>query len=166
MIATHCFTKDWQNAKRQELGGCDPVLLEKTIHAFALLDALSAQGLPFVFKRGTSLLLRVPHIRRLSIDADIYFQEPPEKLNPLLDGISRTKPFIRMTEDDRGEHRVPARRHFKFFYTPLDPNNPAPFVLLDVVHERNVYGAEFPEPLDVAARVWLTGMRWRWCSGG
>jgi hypothetical protein len=44
-----------------------------------------------------------------------------------------------MTEDDRGDHRIPARRHFKFSYKPLDAKNPAPFVLLDVVHERNVY---------------------------
>lgn len=139
MLADHCFTNLWQAQKREEIGGCDPVLLEKTIHAFALLDALAAHGLEFVFKGGTSLLLRLPHIRRLSIDADIYCQEPPEKLNPLLNEISRTKPFTRMTEDDRGELRIPARRHLKFFYTPIDSNNPAPFVLLDVVHERNVY---------------------------
>lgn len=139
MLAAHCFTNAWQAQKREEIGGCDPVLLEKTIHAFALLDALAARGLEFVFKGGTSLLLRLPRIRRLSIDADIYCQEPHEKLNPLLDEISRQEPFIRMTEDDRGDHRVPARRHFKFFYKPLDPKNPAPFVLLDVVHERNVY---------------------------
>ena len=69
MIAEQCFTSDWQARKREELGGCDPVLLEKTIHAFALLDALAARGLEFVFKGGTSLLLRLPRIRRLSIDA-------------------------------------------------------------------------------------------------
>jgi len=139
MIAGQCFTRGWQTQKRAELGGCDPVLLEKTIHVFALLDTLAARGLQFVFKGGTSLLLRLPRIRRLSIDADILCQEPARKLDPLLAEISRTRPFTGMTEDDRGEHRVPARRHFKFSYTPLDPNNPAPFVLLDVVHERNVY---------------------------
>lgn len=31
------------------------------------------------------------------------------------------------------------RRHFKFFYTPLDAKNVAPWVLLDVVHEENLY---------------------------
>ena len=139
MIADACFSAEWQLRKREELGGCDPVLLEKTIHAFALLDALDARGLEFVFKGGTSLLLRLPRIRRLSIDADIFCHEPPEKLDPLLAEVSRMRPFTRMTEDDRGEHRVPSRRHFKFSYTPLDAKNPAPFVLLDVVHERNVY---------------------------
>ena len=139
MVADQCFTEAWQARKREELGGCDPVLLEKTIHAFVLLDALAVRGLRFVFKGGTSLLLRLPRIRRLSIDADIVCQEPAEKLDLLLAEISRTRPFTGMTEDDRGEHRVPARRHFRFSYTPLDPKNPAPFVLLDVVHERNVY---------------------------
>jgi hypothetical protein len=33
MIADQCFTSEWQARKREELGGCDPVLLEKTIHA-------------------------------------------------------------------------------------------------------------------------------------
>src|SRR5213082_1865833 len=139
MIADQCFTNEWHARKREELGGCDPALLEKTIHAFALLDALATRGLEFVFKGGTSLLLRLPRIRRLSIDADIICQEPVEKLNRLLAATSRTPPFTGMSEDDRGEHRIPARRHFRFSYTPLDPKNPAPFVLLDVVHERNVY---------------------------
>lgn len=150
MIADQCFTIEWQAQKRGELGGCDPVLLEKTIHAFALLDALSSRGLEFVFKGGTSLLLRLPNIRRLSIDADIFCQEPAKKLDPLLAEISRIRPFTGMTEDDRGAHRVPARRHFKFFYTPLDRNNPAPFVLLDVVHERNVYPQVERVPLRTA----------------
>jgi len=70
---------------------------------------------------------------------DICCHESPEKLDRLLAEVSRTPPFTGMTEDDRGEHRIPARRHFKFSYTPLDVKNPAPFVLLDVVHERNVY---------------------------
>lgn len=41
MISGECFTDGWQARKRAELGGCDPVLLEKTIHALALLDALA-----------------------------------------------------------------------------------------------------------------------------
>ena len=41
----------------------DPVLIERTIFAFGLLDALCEVGLPFVFKGGTSLmlLLKRPH---------------------------------------------------------------------------------------------------------
>jgi predicted nucleotidyltransferase component of viral defense system len=75
MVDQQCFTKEWQALKRTELGGCDPVLLEKTIHVFALLDALAARGVEFVFKGGTSLLLRLPQVRRLSIDADISWAD-------------------------------------------------------------------------------------------
>jgi Nucleotidyl transferase AbiEii toxin, Type IV TA system len=76
--------------KRQELGGCDPVLLKKTIRAFALLVALAARGMDFVFKGGTSLLLRLPRIRRLSIDVDILCPESTGKLDPLLGEKSTT----------------------------------------------------------------------------
>ena len=139
MIDQKCFTSDWQAQKRAELGGCDPVLLEKTIYAFALLDALSDAGLDFIFKGGTSLLLRLPKIRRLSIDVDIICELPPPELDDVLAMTGRRSPFTGMAEDDRGAGRLPSRRHFKFFYAPLDVHNPAPFVLLDVVREANLY---------------------------
>jgi len=139
MIDRKCFTKEWQEHKRVQLGGCDPVLLEKTIFVFAILDALAGQGLDFVFKGGTSLLLRLPRIRRLSIDADITCSLSFRELSPLLLEIGRTSPFVKMEEEDRGSHRLPARRHFRFFYSPLDAKNPAPFVILDVVNEVNLY---------------------------
>jgi hypothetical protein len=126
MIAGDCFTIEWQASKREELGGCDPVLLEKTIHAFALLDALAARGLQFIFKGGTSLLLRLPRIRRLSIDADITSQEPAEKLDPLLAEISRTPPFNGMAEDDRGEHRFPPGGTSGFLTRPSTRRIPRP----------------------------------------
>ena len=115
MISRDCFTGAWQTRKRAELGGCDPVLLEKTIHAIALLDALAGRGLNFVFKGGTSLLLLLPRIRRLSIDADIVCGETPDKLLRLLAEVASTSPFERFTEDDRGKDPVPARRHFKLY---------------------------------------------------
>ena len=114
-------------------------MLEKTLHAFALLDALAAKGLDFIFKGGTSLLLRLPRIRRLSIDADILCGWPDAELDAVLAELGHISPFTRMAEDDRGSHRLPSRRHLKFFYAPLDSRNPAPFVLLDVVKEGNLY---------------------------
>ncbi|SPE59269.1 hypothetical protein SBV1_3090003 [Verrucomicrobia bacterium] len=66
MVAEHCFTNAWQAQKREEIGGCDPVLLEKTIHALALLDALAARGLEFVFKGGTGLAAALPRLSSLS----------------------------------------------------------------------------------------------------
>ena len=92
MISGECFTSEWQTRKREELGGCDPVLLEKTIHAFALLDALATRGLEFVFKGGTSLLLRLPRIRRLSIDVDIFCHESPPCVCTMRAFVARGSP--------------------------------------------------------------------------
>lgn len=138
MIEEICFTADWLERKRKELNGVDPGLLERALHAFALLGHLAESGLDFVFKGGTSLLLYVPVIRRLSIDIDILCSAPAETLDPILEVVAKIPPFIRYEEQERGERGLPERRHFKFFYNPLVAGNPAPFVLLDVVEESDV----------------------------
>ncbi|ANR70029.1 hypothetical protein AXF19_02830 [Selenomonas sp. oral taxon 126] len=49
----------------------DPLLFERTIYAFGLLEALARSGLPFVFKGGTCLMLLLEKPYRLSTDIDI-----------------------------------------------------------------------------------------------
>ena len=56
MITDQCFTKEWVAKKRGEMGRVDPALLERSIHALALLCALGESCVPFVFKGGTSTL--------------------------------------------------------------------------------------------------------------
>ncbi|MBW6504841.1 nucleotidyl transferase AbiEii/AbiGii toxin family protein [bacterium] len=138
MIHPDCFTIDWLQAKRREIRAGDPALLERALHALALLGHLAESGLDFVFKGGTSLLLHVPVIRRLSIDIDILCGAPPEELIRALDEVSKISPFIRYQEDSRGARGLPNRRHFRFFYNPLLPGNPSPYVFLDVVEEHDV----------------------------
>lgn len=138
MIAEICFTADWLDKKRKELKGVDPSLLERALHAFALLGHLAESDLKFVFKGGTSLLLHVPVIRRLSIDIDILCSAPAAELDRTLDEVAKVPPFVRYEEDERGSRGLPERRHFKFFYTPLVTGNPAPYVFLDVVEEPHV----------------------------
>lgn len=138
MIAEICFTADWLDKKRKELKGVDPSLLERALHAFALLGHLAESDLKFVFKGGTSLLLHVPVIRRLSIDIDILCSAPAAELNRTLGEVAKVPPFVRYEEDERGSRGLPERRHFKFFYTPLVIGNPAPYVFLDVVEETHV----------------------------
>lgn len=135
MIAEICFTADWLDKKRKELKGVDPSLLERALHAFALLGHLAESDLKFVFKGGTSLLLHVPVIRRLSIDIDILCSAPAAELNRTLDEVAKVPPFVRYEEDERGSRGLPERRHFKIFYTPLVAGNPAPYIFLDVVEE-------------------------------
>jgi Nucleotidyl transferase AbiEii toxin, Type IV TA system len=138
MIYDICFTADWLDRKKKELKGVDPGLLEKALHAFALLGHLAESELKFVFKGGTSLLLHVPVIRRLSIDIDILCSAPAAELDLILGEVAKVPPFVRYEEHERGFRGLPERRHFKFFYTSLDGKNPAPFVLLDVVEEQEV----------------------------
>lgn len=138
MIAEICFTADWLDKKRKELKGVDPSLLERALHAFALLGHLAESDLKFVFKGGTSLLLHVPVMRRLSIDIDILCSAPAAELDRILGQVANVPPFIGYEEDERGSRGLPERRHFKFFYTPLVAGNPAPYVFLDVVEEPQV----------------------------
>ena len=145
MIEEICFTAEWLDQKRRQLK-TDPSLLERALHAFALLGHLAESGLDFVFKSGTSLLLHVPVIRRLSIDIDILCAAPAAELEKVLGEVAVVPPFIRFEEDERGARGLPARRHFKFFYPPLFPGNPNPFVFLDVVEESHV-------PHDIVTRT-------------
>lgn len=146
MINKICFTTDWLDRKRKELK-TDPYLLERALHAFALLGHLAESGLDFVFKGGTSLLLHVPVIRRLSIDIDILCAASSETLEKIVAEVATVEPFVGYEEDDRGARGLPLRRHFRFFYTPVLPGNPAPFVILDVVEEPDVPHVVVSKPI-------------------
>ncbi|MDP2929982.1 MAG: nucleotidyl transferase AbiEii/AbiGii toxin family protein [Candidatus Omnitrophota bacterium] len=138
MIEDKCFTKDWIERKREELGRVDPALLEKSIYAMALLCGLAQSKVPFVFKGGTSLILLLKAFRRLSIDIDISTEMPQAEYEPALKQIGMTPPFTEYAEDDRGERGLPHRAHFKFFYKSSFSNR-NDYVLLDVLEERNLY---------------------------
>lgn len=160
MIHSKCFTKDWILTKKQELAAADPGLLEKSIHALALLGHLVDSGLPFVFKGGTSLLLHLERIRRLSIDIDIFCGAPVAQLDAAAAAIAKLPPFTGFEESQRGARGLPNRRHFKFFYvSPL--SGLQQHILLDVVEE-----ASCPVPterkrirtsfIEVEREVWVT----------
>lgn len=136
MIHEKCFTAEWLQAKTKELKAGDPGLLERAVYAFALLGHLAESGLDFVFKGGTSLLLHIPVMRRLSIDIDILCSAPTGELDRVLSVVSGKPPFLGYGEDKRGVRGLPHRRHFKFVFQPVI--SAANFVLLDVVEEKNV----------------------------
>jgi hypothetical protein len=139
MLSQRCFSIEWIREKRQELSAQDPGILEKSIHALALLSHLSDSGLDFIFKGGTSLLLHLQRIRRLSIDVDIICGAAKTDLDLVLQSIGKKSPFIGYEEDDRGTRGLPNRRHFKFSYKEIDGGNRSPHILLDVVEERECH---------------------------
>lgn len=137
-LARECFDRKWirEQSRSNHLGD---VVLEKCLHAFELLGRLAEERLDFVFKGGTSLLLRLNHLRRISIDIDIVCNEPPAKLEKIL-GNCVTWPFTRIEEDKRRHNRPPKRRHWNFHYKSFSPKNcPEPYVILDVLEEDNLY---------------------------
>lgn len=138
MIADQCFTKEWVDKKRQELGSVDPTLLEKSIHALALLCGLGESTMPFVFKGGTSMILLLKEFHRLSIDIVIVTDMPCAKYEPVLADIGVKAPFLGFEQDDRGERGLPHRMHFKFFYNSAISKR-RDYVLLDILNEKNLY---------------------------
>ena len=138
MIANQCFTKEWVDKKKREMGSVDPALLEKSIHALALLCGLGESTMPFVFKGGTSMILLLKEFRRLSIDIDIVTDMPRAKYEPALADIGGEAPFLGFEQDDRGERGLPHRMHFKFFYNSVISKR-RDYVLLDILDEKNLY---------------------------
>lgn len=120
-----------KNSKR------DPVLLERTVYAFGLLEALAQVGMPFIFKGGTCLMLLMDKPRRLSTDIDIIVK-PGTDLGGYLDKASEIFPFQMVEEQKRiGKNNI-EKRHFKFTYdSPI--NNKPFYILLDVLFEENHY---------------------------
>jgi hypothetical protein len=150
MIASRCFELEWIEARRKELGAADPGILEKAIHALALLSGLVRSECDLVFKGGTALLLHLPEFRRLSIDIDIVCSEPKAEFERRLDSIIPSGPFIRWEEHLRGDRGLPKRRHYKFYYpSPTQGEKQEP-ILLDVVEEPNVIADLVERPILVS----------------
>lgn len=135
MFSAAAFTPGWIDAQRRQLGNCDPGILEKCVHALTLLGYLVESGLPFIFKGGTSLLLHLPQVRRLSRDIDIVCGRPAAEVKAVVQAIGTRAPFLRWEEDDRGARGLPHRRHFKFCYRSALAGNAEQELLLDVVEE-------------------------------
>ncbi len=136
MIHPESFTKEHIKGL-QEKSHRDPVLLERAVYAFGLLEALARVELPFVFKGGTCLLLLLKTPRRLSTDIDIIVQ-PGTDLDAYLKKASVVFPFVAVEEQRRKGKNSIEKRHFKFTYD--SPTYQKPFyILLDVLFEETHY---------------------------
>ena len=71
MINPKSRSLEWITEVAQKMGVHDKSLIEKTIRAFSLLEALVRSDCPFLFKGGSSLMLHLNTSKRLSIDIDI-----------------------------------------------------------------------------------------------
>jgi hypothetical protein len=116
----------------------DPLLFERTIYAFGLLEALARSGLPFVFKGGTCLMLLLEKPYRLSTDIDIIVA-PNVDIEPYIAVAAEIFPFTHYKADHRPVQNQILKRHFKFTYqSPLSKEKEMP-ILLDVVFAQPPY---------------------------
>ena len=72
---------------RKENKSANLELLEKTTGALFLVECLVNEGLHFIFKGGTSLVLLLDQIKRFSVDVDIITEEDKEKVKTCLNKI-------------------------------------------------------------------------------
>ena len=107
---TESHIRELQAASRS-----DPGLIERTLYAFGLLEALRRVGLEFTFKGGTSLLLLLPNPKRLSTDIDIVV-DPATDIDSFIQKAGRIFPFIAKEEQKREAKNRIVKRHFKFTY--------------------------------------------------
>ena len=139
MIHVRSRSREWilESCKVNKVN--DPTLMEKTIRAFSLLEALARSGCPFLFKGGSALMLQLGCTQRLSVDVDIVCP-------PGTDVIAYLKPYAAeygfgdiVSVERLARTNVP-KTHAKCFYQVSYVTNRAEEkVLLDVLYEDNWY---------------------------
>ena len=136
MLTNENYTKD--NIQRiREQTKADPSIIERTVFAFGLLEAISKVGLTFIFKGGTSLMVLLSEPRRFSTDIDIIV-EPETNIDDYIQRAGVLFPFKRVEEHFRDVKRGIEKRHFRFYFdSPYSEEEIR--VLLDVVFEENPY---------------------------
>lgn len=113
------------------------VLLERSIYAFGLLEALVRVGLPFIFKGGTSLMLLLDKPRRLSTDIDIVVKSGTD-VEDFIKKASKIIPFKDYQKQIRKGKNNIEKVHYKFLYdSPV--NKKEFYILLDILFEENNY---------------------------
>lgn len=124
----------------------DPQLIERSLHAFGLLEALVTVDTPLIFKGGTCLMILLDSPKRFSTDIDIIVA-PETDLQTYLEKASKIIPFKHFEEQTRTSTTGIVKKHFKFFYdSPLTGQEF--FIILDSVFETNVYSQIVDTPID------------------
>lgn len=126
---------------KKENPSADIQLLEKTIGALYLVESLANEGLEFIFKGGTSLVLLLNEIKRFSVDVDIITEENKEKVKEVIQNIIENQNLFTRCEENIRENSASQRmelQHYKFFFNSATDNSEK-YILLDVAYESNIY---------------------------
>lgn len=91
MVSEQSISPKWIKEVSAKNGKADPALVEKVIRALLLLEGLVESGLDFVFKGGTSLMLKFGSTKRLSIDIDIIIPKKDNSIQEKLECLNIKK---------------------------------------------------------------------------
>lgn len=126
-------------AAQQKMQAQDIGTLEKCVLALELVGRLRKEGLEFIFKGGTSLMLLFEEPKRLSIDVDILCLEPLDKLKEVLDRVVGEAPFNEWTHQDHRDREAPPTKHFQVYFESVVPQRHQPSIQIDVIETGNPY---------------------------
>jgi hypothetical protein len=142
MIKKHCFTDEWLDSfkKQKEHKRIDKATLEKMIYALHLLERIKANGLEFIFKGGTSLVLLLEEGNRFSIDIDIICNTDRETLETILNKVIDSSNFKSFELDEHRSYKegVP-KAHYSFAFNSATKGKYSGTILLDVLIEDSIY---------------------------
>lgn len=142
MIKEHCFTDEWLDSfrKQKEHKRIDKAILEKMIYALHLLERIKTNGLDFIFKGGTSLVLLLEEGNRFSIDIDIICNTDRETLETILNKVIDSSKFKSFELDEHRSYKegVP-KAHYSFAFDSASKGKYSGTILLDVLIEDSIY---------------------------
>lgn len=139
MINPTSRSLEWIKEASYNLGVHDIALVEKTIRSFSLLEALARSNCPFLFKGGSSLMLHLSTIKRLSIDIDIICP-PGTLIEDYLDIYAKEYGFNKVELVERISRKDVPKQHAKFYYEVSYPSSGGQDkILLDVLFEETHY---------------------------
>lgn len=142
MIKEYCFTEEWLDSfrKQKEHKRINKAILEKMIYALHLLERLKANGLEFVFKGGSSLVLLLEEGNRFSIDIDIICNTARENLEAILKKVVESSNFKSYELDEHRSYKegVP-KAHYSFAFDSANKGKYSGSILLDVLIEGSIY---------------------------
>ena len=138
MICKDNFSLEHIKALEKETGS-QLAIIERTMFAFGLLEAISQTDLQFIFKGGSCLMLLLNEPKRFSTDIDIIVP-PGTDINDYINKAGHIFPFFHQEEQLRHKQNNIEKRHFKFLYISPITDSPVT-VLLDVLFEENLYSS-------------------------
>ena len=141
MINDQTYSIEWILELKQKLGKkVDAKLIEKVVYALGFLEQLQINGLDFIFKGGTALLLATEVPKRFSIDIDIITEQTEAEITAILDKIVTAGIFTKWQDDNKRKHTPDAPiGHFKMYYNSVVDQGAEEPILLDILYTGNPY---------------------------